>query len=202
MASHYEILRHDYSRSTEQCLQILWQEPRPFSSSPNPERPEVAGVYLQLKGNRTGTVTSAWSWMNEFVGEDYWETGTLGDQETEMTDVDGGAGSKKTSRLWLWTECGKVLVRDEEGKKIEPGKHLCSAFILALHQRWRLSLERPSQNLEERCRPGDREPWDSHCPWASHFISRIISTSVIGKISASWVQPQKENILGWAHLQK
>lgn len=116
-----------------------------------------------------------------------------------MTYFDGGAGSKKNSRLGLCTECGKVLARDEEGKKIEPGKlYLCSTFILALHQRLRLSLERPSQNLEgERSSPGDREPWHSHCPWASHFISRIISTSaIVGRFQPVGFNQKKENILG------
>lgn len=118
-------------------------------------------------------------WMNEWTGG--WRLLRDWDSRGPVNGDDiFWWRSWEHNRLWLWTECGKVLVRDEKGKKIEPGKHLCSTFILALHQHLRLSLERPSQNLEEeRCSPGDREPWDSHCPWASHFISRIISTSVI-----------------------
>lgn len=41
----------------------------------------------------------------------------------ELTYFDGGVGSKKNIRPWLWTGDGKVLAGDEEGKKMDPGKH-------------------------------------------------------------------------------
>lgn len=51
-----------------------------FLLIPKPRETCSCGDYVQLKGKRSGTVTSAWSWMNDLVGEDYWETGILGDQ--------------------------------------------------------------------------------------------------------------------------
>lgn len=99
---------------------------------------------------------------------------------------------------------GKALAG---GKKVEPGKHLwCVTFTLALHQHFTTVFGKTQPELRRR---EPAQGTESHGV-ATSFVSLDQSFHLrgcfhlynSGKILAIWVQPEKEKILKWAHLQK